>query len=155
MTLSPTGAIILERQEKDEEKDADRFVARLGGTVIRLSQRRKSKVFAGLPDRRYHVFGFAMWAEIKTDKGQITRAQYEFLKAEHALGNQVFAGTAQALARFLQDCDRGRVTEKNADAGWLAVDNVAARGFRGEPKGRLLKDGTRKFYTRKGRKGRP
>jgi hypothetical protein len=117
-------------------RQCDELVAKLGGDIVRLEQRRASHVHLGLPDRRYRLAingRHALWYELKSPKGQLSRAQYAFLTAERQCGVLASCGTRDELLR---------ITRALAEAGVAAAACVcdaqiaawAAKGFRGERK---------------------
>lgn len=89
--------------EKTEEGWADRAAEMMGYKVKRLSQRRRSKVALGLPDRLYlhPIRRVAVWAELKSDTGKPSAAQREFHDLLRASGQLVVCGTANVVGDFL------------------------------------------------------
>ena len=121
------------RRRSDSEEDrCDRVIRQLGGTVYDFSLGGRTP-FPDVPDRRYRVRGVAFWCECKSQHDKFTQGQLEFLKAERACAEVVFAGDAKMLTAML-------VSRPSTwrDAGWAALAIVAARGLRKATKTRSL-----------------
>lgn len=91
-----------ERREDEVEAKCDALVTAAGGIVVRLSQRRASRIHEGLPDRRYRVGTVAFWWECKAAKCKLSRAQLDFLEGELACGQLGGVGTDAELGVFLR-----------------------------------------------------
>lgn len=116
--------------EADVERACDALAAAYGYRVVRLSQRRASKVHAGLPDRRYQGPRGCFWLEVKAADGELSRAQFAFLLAELDGGCIATVGGALELRELLDTLVRD-------PGGALAVCRHqiqvwAAKGFRRE-----------------------
>lgn len=118
-------------RESEVEQQCDRLAERLGYRAIRLSQRRRSRIHAGLPDRRYQGPRGAVFFEVKPADGKLSTAQFDFLIAE--LG----AGEVASVGGFLelQEIFAALVTSRDAARAACRrhVQFWAARGFRKEP----------------------
>ena len=107
-----------------EEHACDALITGLGGTVFSFSVSAAAQI-PNVPDRRYRLKGVAFWAEIKTLKDKLSRGQLDFLKAEYACGQVVFAGDrSQLLAMVL------RRTNEWRSVGYEAFAVTVARGLR-------------------------
>lgn len=95
---------------KDADEDAhqvegDRIMRALGFDVVRLSQKQRSKVTEGLPDRRYYhrrrrLF---VWWESKAAWGRQSPAQREYQLMCDESGDPYVLGTIDALKQWLVD----------------------------------------------------
>ena len=99
------------------ERDCDKLADAYGYRVVRLSQRRGSRVHVGLPDRRYQGRRGAIFLEVKPDTGRLSAAQLAFLEAELAAGalatvggvhelGEVFSALVKAPGTALDVCRR-------------------------------------------------
>ena len=130
--LAPAAPVVLpsdERREYDVERACDDAVTAAGGDVVRLSQRRASRIHEGLPDRRYRVGPVAFWWECKAAKGKLSRAQLDFLTAEFACGQVGGVGTDAELGIFLRALAAGQPL---SDLSVNLLRRWAARGLRAE-----------------------
>jgi len=130
----------IEITESVVEKMCDELIHKMGGDVVRLSQRRPSKVQLGLPDRRYRLpIGAAFWFECKAPHGQLSRKQYEFLSAERTCGQLASCGGLDELLALAQSCLRwtGKSSEQICDA---TLEAWQSKGFRGERKTPLTRN---------------
>ena len=130
----------IEITESVVEKMCDELIAKMGGDVVRLSQRRPSKIHLGLPDRRYRLpIGAAFWFECKAPHGQLSRKQYEFLLAERKCDQLASCGGLDDLLALAQSCLRwtGAGSGKICDA---TLDAWQRKGFRGERKTPLTRN---------------
>lgn len=96
---------------EDEHVDAgDRLMRALGFDVVKFSQKRRSKVTEGVPDRRYYHRARRLfcWWEAKAEWGRQSPAQREFQDMCVECGDPYVLGGIDALRR------------------WLTVYNVAA-----------------------------
>jgi hypothetical protein len=118
-----------ERREDEVETKCDDLVTAAGGVVVRLSQRRASRIHEGLPDRRYRVGAVVFWWECKAAKGKLSRAQLDFLEGELACGQLGGVGTDAELGLFLRALAGGQPL---APLSLSLVRRWAARGLRAE-----------------------
>lgn len=88
-------------READIEKACDRLAESYGYRVIRFSQRRASRISAGVPDRRYQGARGALWFEVKMDDGKLTNEQHTFLVAELKAGSLATCGGVRELGAVL------------------------------------------------------
>jgi hypothetical protein len=117
-------------RESDIEKQCDRHAEAYGYTVIRLSQRRRSRVHPGLPDRRYQGKRGAFWFEVKPGDGQLSEAQFRFLIAELEGGCLASVGGVLEIGELMST-----LVKAPRDAMGVCRKHVqfwAARGFRRE-----------------------
>lgn len=102
---------LIAQLEDDVVAEGDRIMQSLGFVPIRLSQKRRSKVTAGVPDRHYiHPRRkLAVWWEAKATRGQARPEQRQFLELCQQAGvNHVLGGldelrawlTLQRVAEF-------------------------------------------------------
>lgn len=126
------------RTEADEEAACDKLIALYHGDVCRLSQRRASKIHIGLPDRRYRLPPYCVWWELKKPEGQLTRAQYDFLRAEWACGEFVGVGGIAELTPLVTLLRTTHLSLLEIrESSWHQVQAWAdAFQFRTEPKRR-------------------
>lgn len=93
---------------EDDVVDAgDRMMQNLGFVPIRLSQKRRSKVTAGIPDR-YYVHErrkIVVWWEAKTVRGVASPAQLQFQRLHHNAGVHHVLGPLDALRAWLVEND--------------------------------------------------
>lgn len=69
--------------EDEVQAKCDDLAKTLGYEVVNLSQKRRSGVHEGLPDRYYrHSRGIRLWWETKPPKGKLSVKQHAFLLAE-------------------------------------------------------------------------
>ena len=89
--------------EDDVVEEGDRMVRALGFTVIRLSQKRASKVTAGVPDRYYlHPRRkLALWWEAKASTGRARPEQLQFQQLCHDTGVHHVLGGLEQLREWL------------------------------------------------------
>lgn len=69
-------------RESEVERQCDAIAEAFGYRVVRLSQRRGSRIHIGLPDRRYQGPRGCVFVEVKPANGQLSEAQFAFLIAE-------------------------------------------------------------------------
>ena len=117
-------------RESEVERACDRLAEQCGYRVVRTSQRRASRVSAGIPDRRYQGPRGALWFEVKPADGKLSPTQFAFLIAELEAGCLASCGGALELRELLAVLVRD-------PKGALAVCRKhvqfwAARGFRQE-----------------------
>jgi hypothetical protein len=99
--------------EKTEEFWADKTARMLGYEVKNLSQRRRSKVALGLPDRIYahRAYGIFVWAELKRETGKPSEKQKDFHAMLRDCGQLVVVGTANVVGEFLVERLKERATK--------------------------------------------
>lgn len=135
-TALPTKHRAPVRSEKAEERLCDDLVARIAGreAVVRFSQARATNQTPGIPDRRYRLFGVALWFEIKAENGKLSAAQRDYLRAELACGSAAACGTLEDLSALLPVLREDRVAivpgAELLDACTTLVDRWVARGLR-------------------------
>jgi hypothetical protein len=91
---------------EDDVVDAgDRMMQSLGFTVIRLSQKRASKVTAGIPDRRYYHTRrrLKVWWEAKSATGKQRPDQRQFQMLCDATNDPYVLGGIEPLRAWLVD----------------------------------------------------
>lgn len=119
--------------EADVERAADRLMGMLGFATIRLSQRRASKVTAGVPDR-YYVHPrrlLAVWVELKSSTGRPRPEQLQF-------------------ARLCEDADVDHVLGGiDALRAWLVENNVATFDATGLPQPIPVSDELERYWRQK------
>lgn len=117
-------------RESDVEKACDRHAEAYGYRVVRLSQRRRSGVHPGLPDRRYQGKRGAFFFEVKAADGKLSREQFAFLLAEIEGGNLASCGGVLELGELLSTLVKA---PRNAMAVCRKHIQVwAGHGFRAE-----------------------
>jgi hypothetical protein len=117
-------------RESEVEKQCDRRAEAYGYTIVRLSQRRRSRIHAGLPDRRYQGKRGAFFFEVKAADGQLSREQFAFLIAELEGGNLASCGGVLELGELLST-----LVKSPKDAMGVCRKHIqfwAAQGFRKE-----------------------
>lgn len=73
--------------EKEVAGQCDDMAMAMGWVVERYEQPRETMITEGIPDRRYVRKGVSMlWVELKKSGGQMTEAQYWWMKTELAGG---------------------------------------------------------------------
>jgi hypothetical protein len=112
------------------ERDCDRLAEAYGYRVVRLSQRRGSRVHIGLPDRRYQGKRGAVFIEIKPDTGKLSAPQLAFLEAELAAGCLATVGGVKELGDVLSALVKAPATALTVCKAHVA--EWAARGIRRE-----------------------
>jgi hypothetical protein len=117
-------------RESEVEKRCDERAEAYGYRVVRLSQRRRSRVHAGLPDRRYQGKRGAFWFEVKPADGQLSDKQFAFLIAELEAGCLASCGGVLELGELLSTL----VKEPRNALGVCRkhIQCWAAKGFRRE-----------------------
>lgn len=101
----PNALLGADAREGEHETAGDRLMQGLGFVVVRLSQRRKSKVTAGIPDR-YYVHErrrLVVWWEAKTSNGRASPEQLQFARLHQRAGVNHVLGTIDALKQWLVD----------------------------------------------------
>lgn len=95
----------LEQIEDDVVEESDRMMRALGFTVVRFSQKRRSKVTEGIPDRRYYHTRrrLVLWFEAKSATGQQRTSQREFQILCDAVGDPYVLGGLEQLRAWLTD----------------------------------------------------
>lgn len=114
MTVAELALAPRTRPEKDEERAGDDMVARLGGSVVRLSQPRNTMQTPGVADRRYYLkFKYPaaggafldasckIWWEAKSETGKQTEAEWDFQQMVEGHGEWYVLGPSRVLAAFL------------------------------------------------------
>lgn len=91
--------------EDDIVDDGDRIMLALGFAVIRLSQKRRSKITEGVPDRRYYHSGrkLFLWWEAKAAWGRQSNPQREFQMLCDATEDPYVLGGLDQLRAWLVD----------------------------------------------------
>lgn len=119
---------------EDEHVEAgDRLMGALGFTVVRLSQKRASKVTPGLPDRRYYhgKRRLFVWWEAKAEWGRQSKAQREFQILVESADDPYVLGGIDALK------------------AWLVENNVATFDERGLPQPIPVSDELERYWRQK------
>lgn len=115
---------------KIEAAQCDELAVRMGYTVIKLEQRKASKIHIGTPDRRY-VGRAAVFFEMKFGRDKLSREQHRFLRNELDAGALASCGGLAELQEILAALARPtHVSARNVCRKHL--DRYAALGFRGE-----------------------
>jgi hypothetical protein len=102
--LAPVVPALDEDALEDDHTDAgDDLMRALGFTVIRLSQKRVSKITPGVPDRRYYHprRRLVLWWEAKSATGRQRPGQRSFQELCDAVGDPYVFGTLDALKQHL------------------------------------------------------
>lgn len=102
--LAPAAPELREDAIEDEHVDAgDEMMLALGFTVIRLSQKRASKITAGVPDRRYYHprRKIVLWWEAKSNTGRQRPEQRVFQELCDAVGDPYVLGPLESLKKHL------------------------------------------------------
>jgi hypothetical protein len=91
--------------EDTHAEEADKTMRALGFEVVRLSQKRRSKVTEGIPDRKYYHRGrkLTFWYESKATWGRQSPAQREFQQMAIDTGELYALGTYDDLVKWLVD----------------------------------------------------
>ena len=117
-------------RESEVEKQCDARAEAYGYRVIRLSQRRRTRIHAGLPDRRYQGKRGAFFFEVKAGDGQLSRDQFAFLLAEIEGGSLASCGGILELGELMSTLVK---EPRNAMAVCRKhIQFWAGRGFRSE-----------------------
>jgi hypothetical protein len=118
--------------EKEEMRACDDLVRQHDGEIVSFSQPRATKQTAGIPDRRYRVFGTAFWWEVKSQdpNAQLTADQADFLLAELNAGVLAVCGTVHDLALFLPVVRAHESMMLVTMRARAIVDRWIRRGFR-------------------------
>ena len=111
-----------QRTEAAVEAACDRLIVPIGRGKVDHSP--------GLPSRRYHVHGVALWWAPRTSRGRISRAMSEFLTAEWTMGQMVGAGDDDALRQVLSSLTSPTLPWANKVA-WEHFRRVVDRGLVG------------------------
>lgn len=92
------------RDEDDVVDKADEIMRALGFDVVRLSQKRRSKITAGVPDRYYlhRRRKIALWYEAKGPTGSLRPDQCEFQRMCQEAHVEHVAGGLQQLREWLE-----------------------------------------------------
>lgn len=97
-----------ESELADEDEDAhveegDRVMLALGFEIVKLSQKRRSKVTEGIPDRKYYHRRrrLTLWWEGKSETGWQRPAQREFQQMAEACGEIYVLGKFESLKTWL------------------------------------------------------
>lgn len=100
LEVSPATNAMLESKV---ESEGDKLMLAFGFEVVRLSQRRASKLTAGLPDRRYYHRRrqLSCWWEVKSTTGRQRPDQREFQAMVEAVGETYLLGTYEVLRDWL------------------------------------------------------
>lgn len=119
--------------EAEVERVADQIMGALGFAIIRLSQRRASKVTAGVPDR-YYVHPrrlLAVWVELKSATGRPRPEQLQF-------------------AQLCRDADLAHVLGGiDALRAWLVENRVATFDASGLPQPIPVSDELERYWRQK------
>lgn len=99
----PTPALPRYAREAEHTAAGDRIMLSLGFAVVRLEQRRASKIHLGVPDRRYYHTRrrLALWWESKSATGEQRPAQRDFQQLCDAVGDPYVLGPVSALQAWL------------------------------------------------------
>ncbi len=127
-------AAIEELTEKQVAAQVDAFAHALGYKIIRMEQRRASKIHLGTPDRRYQGPRACFFFEIKRPSGRLTREQSQFLQDELEGGALASCGGLKEFRELTADLMAPtQVGARNACLAHLRA--WRDRGYRGEKKG--------------------
>lgn len=101
----PVNALLEQAREDEHVVEGDRLMRSLGFDAVHFSQKRRSKVTAGIPDNRYYhrrrrLF---VWWESKAAWGRQSPAQREFQLMCDESGDPYVLGTLGALKQWLVD----------------------------------------------------
>lgn len=135
---SPAAGLRDCRSESAEEQLCDDHIARLSRkeAVVKFSQAQAAQQTRGISDRRYRVYGFAFWFEVKADDGKLTMSQHEFLLQELQSGSLALCGALADLKAFTTLLEIAQhdnsLREKLVTYCLDAVGTWAARGYRKE-----------------------
>lgn len=101
---------LIAQLEDDVVEAGDRMMMSLGFSIVRLSQKRRSKITEGVPDRRYYHLRrrLFVWWEAKGATGRQRPAQREFQLMCDATGDPYVLGGTELLREWLT---RNRVAE--------------------------------------------
>lgn len=93
----------IDEDEDEVLEEADRLMRALGFVVIRLSQKRRSKITEGVPDRRYYHprRRLKLWLEGKSSSGRQRPAQREFQLLCDATDDPYVLGGLEPLRAWL------------------------------------------------------
>lgn len=93
--------------EDDVMAAGDRMMQALGFSVVRLAQKRASKITEGVPDRRYYhrKRRLVVWWEAKSTTGRQRPAQREFQIMCDDVGDPYVLGGVDALRAWLVEND--------------------------------------------------
>jgi len=126
MTVTATQA----RSEKDEERDCDALVQRMGGRARRYSQPRRTMQTAGIADREYVLFDGSIvlrW-EIKAEDGKLTAEQVQLLTEDFNAGRTVGCGTVEDLSLVIAALRRSPFDGRRL--GFRIMQLYSRRGLR-------------------------
>lgn len=130
MALEPTTTVDADDlAHLDTETAVQRLATAAGWTVARLSRPFRTRGVDWAPDQRWRAAGAAVWWEVKSPKDRLTRAQLDWLVAEHEAGQLVGCGGIGEARAWLSAWTRH---EEPAVLGRQLVDRIAARGMRQE-----------------------
>lgn len=102
---TPDEAAMREKLEAEHTAEGDKLMRALGFEVVRLEQRRASKIQAGLPDRKYYHRRrrITLWWEGKAEWGRQRPDQREFQAMAEACGETYVLGKLESLKTWLID----------------------------------------------------
>jgi hypothetical protein len=121
------------RSETDEEQLGDDYMLRAGFSRVEFSlPMHVIGMTKGVSDRYYDKYGHALWWEAKAAKGQLTRAQHEFLVARLDAGVLAICGTFDDLHATHAVMLGGRISN-SLDHCRQLVARWASKGYRKEP----------------------
>lgn len=127
------------RSESVEEALCDALVAMIAGceAVVKFSQAQAAQQTRGISDRRYRIFGFGLWFEVKAEDGKLTMSQHTFLLNEIGVGELACCGTLQDLKELLALLQPGQQSRAEVLARARAhclrvIGDWAAKGYRAE-----------------------
>lgn len=100
---TPDEGAMRAKLEAEHMAEGDKLMRALGFDVVRLEQRRASKVQAGLPDRKYYHRrrGLTLWWEGKAEWGRQRPDQREFQAMAEACGETYVLGKLESLKTWL------------------------------------------------------
>lgn len=113
---------------KSEAAVCDQLAKTLGYKVIRLEQRRASKIHIGTPDRRF-IGKRAVFFEYKFGRDRLSAEQYTFLKAELDAGALASCGGLGELRDLFAAISRSDAAARNCCL--QQIERMAAKGMRG------------------------
>lgn len=115
---------------KRESAQCDELAATMGYRVIKLEQRRASKIHLGTPDRRFQGGRCCFWFEYKFGRDKLSREQHTFLRAELDGGALASCGGLAELIALLSAISRSNVAARDCCERQIA--SYVEKGFRGE-----------------------
>lgn len=100
---TPAAAEMANVDEDAHVEEADRLMLALGFEIVKLSQKRRSKVTEGIPDRRYYHRRrrVTLWWEAKSDVGKQRPDQRAFQEMVEACDETYVLGNLEALKSWL------------------------------------------------------